>query len=198
MRRLAFRTFIKARSYGTYASSILTIAVRSTSINERPRRIVETDDDSEEAVRNLIDHWHDGCVKLYLIRKAIRFRRDHADLFRDGDFVPLQSAGPYARNVTAFVRRPGNGCALTAVPRWLSQIPQQVPEQIPKQEPAKTKGTFDWGDTRIILPSHSPAEWNDILTHSQFTSKNESGQQHFMVNDLFQGFPVAFFDGQGN
>ena len=142
--------------------------------------------DSEEAVRNLIEHWHDGRIKLYLIRKAIRFRRDHADLFRDGDFVPLQSAGPYSRNVAAFIRRSGNGWALAAVPRWLSQVP------------AKSKGRFNWEDTRIVLPSDSPAEWNDILTHTQFRSKNESGQQYLMVNDLFQKFPVAFFDGQGN
>jgi (1->4)-alpha-D-glucan 1-alpha-D-glucosylmutase len=150
--------------------------------------------DSAQALHNLSENWRDGCVKLYLIWKAIRFRRDHADLFREGEFVPLQSAGANARNVAAFVRRHENSYALAAIPRWLSQVPEQVPEK----GTAKRKGKFDWGDTRLILPAHSPAEWNNILTRSQLTAKNEAGEQHFMVNDLLQEFPVAFFSGQRN
>ena len=150
--------------------------------------------DSVQALHHLSENWRDGCVKLYLIWKAIRFRRDHADLFREGEFVPLQSAGANARNVAAFVRRRENSYALAAIPRWLSQVPARVPEQ----GAAKGAGKFDWGDTRLILPAHSPAEWNNILTHSELTSKNEAGEQHFMVNDLFQEFPVAFLSGPRN
>jgi (1->4)-alpha-D-glucan 1-alpha-D-glucosylmutase len=142
--------------------------------------------DSGQALRHLIEHWHDGRIKLYLIWKAIRFRRDHADLFRDGEFVPLQSAGSYSRNVTAFLRRQGTSWALAVVPRWLSQLP------------AKGKGEFNWGDTKIILPSDSPAHWNNILTRTTLASKNEAADPHVMVNDLFQEFPVAFFNAERN
>src|SRR6202140_4156401 len=31
--------------------------------------------DSRQTLRNFVEHWHDGCIKLYLIWKAIRFRR---------------------------------------------------------------------------------------------------------------------------
>jgi (1->4)-alpha-D-glucan 1-alpha-D-glucosylmutase len=142
--------------------------------------------DSGQALRHLIEHWHDGRIKLYLIWKAIRFRRDHADLFRDGEFVPLQSAGSYSRNVTAFLRRQGPSWALAAVPRWLSQVP------------AKGKGEFNWGDTKIMLPSDSPAHWNNILTRTTLASKNEAADPHVMVDDLFQEFPVAFFNAERN
>ena len=142
--------------------------------------------DSGQALRDLIEHWHDGRIKLYLIWKAIRFRRDHADLFRDGEFVPLQSAGSYSSNVTAFLRRQGTSWALAAVPRWLSQVP------------AKWKGEFNWGDTKIMLPSDSPAHWNNILTRTTLASKNEAAGPHVMVNDLFQKFPVAFFNAERN
>src|SRR3984893_2381165 len=100
--------------------------------------------DSPQTLRNFVEHWHDGCIKLYLIWKAIRFRRDHADLFRDGEFIPLESAGSYSRNVTAFLRRKGNAWALAAVPRWLSQVP------------ARGKREFNWGDTSLTLPADSP------------------------------------------
>ena len=142
--------------------------------------------DSGHALRDLIEQWHDGRIKLYLIWKAIRFRRDHADLFRDGEFVPLQSAGSYSRNVTAFLRRQGTSWALAAVPRWLSQVP------------AKGKGEFNWGDTKIMLPSDSPAHWNNILTRTTLASKNEAADPHVMVDDLFQEFPVAFFNAERN
>jgi (1->4)-alpha-D-glucan 1-alpha-D-glucosylmutase len=142
--------------------------------------------DSAQRLRNFVEHWHDGCIKLYLIWKSIRFRRDHDLLFRDGDFVPLQSAGTNARNVTAFLRRQGTSWCLAAIPRWLSQVP------------AKGNREFDWGDTRLTLPSGSPAKWNSILTQTHLASKNESGQQHLRVSDLFQEFPVAFFHAESD
>jgi (1->4)-alpha-D-glucan 1-alpha-D-glucosylmutase len=142
--------------------------------------------DSAQSLHNLVENWHDGCVKLYLIWKAIRFRRDRENLFHDGEFIPLQSAGSYSRNVTAFLRRKDGCWALAAVPRWLSQVP------------AKAKGEFNWGDTRLVLPSGSPAQWNNILMRTQLVTKNEGGEQHVMVNDLFREFPVAFFNAERN
>jgi (1->4)-alpha-D-glucan 1-alpha-D-glucosylmutase len=142
--------------------------------------------DSPQTLRKFVEHWHDGCIKLYLIWKAIRFRRDHVDLFRDGEFVALQSAGTNARNVTAFLRRHGNSWSLVAIPLWLSQVP--------------TKGTreFNWGDTTLILPFDSPGRWNSILTQTPLASKNEGAEQHLMVSDLFKEFPVAFFHAGEN
>jgi (1->4)-alpha-D-glucan 1-alpha-D-glucosylmutase len=142
--------------------------------------------DSIQAVQALVENWHDGCIKLYLIWKATRFRRDHADLLRDGDFIPLQTAGSFSRNVAAFLRRKENSWSLAVVPRWLSQVP------------AKENGEFNWGDTTLILPSYSPPEWNNILTPVKVVSKNETTERHVMVNDLFRQFPVALFYVEGN
>jgi (1->4)-alpha-D-glucan 1-alpha-D-glucosylmutase len=142
--------------------------------------------DSIQAVQTLIENWHDGCLKLYLIWKATRFRRDDADLFRDGDFIPLQTAGSFSRNVTAFLRRKENSWALAVVPRWLSQVP------------AKENGEFNWGDTTVILPSDSPPEWNNILTPEKLASNHEGGEPHVLVKYLFQMFPVAFFHSERN
>ncbi len=148
--------------------------------------IAKIDIPDSGALRGLVEHWHDGCIKLYLIRKALRFRRDHIDLFRDGEFVPLQSTGANARNVTAFLRKQGNLWVLVAIPRWLSHVS------------AKGKREFDWKDTRLNLPSDSPADWRNILTNVQLASSNEGSQQHLMVSDLFQEFPVAFLNAERN
>ncbi len=142
--------------------------------------------DSAHGLSNLADSWQDGCIKLYLIWKAISFRRDHADLFREGEFIPLQSSGAHSRNVAAFIRKKENSFVLAAIPRWLSLLP------------AKGSGGFNWGDTTLALPADSPAEWNSILSRVTLSSKSEAGHPHLMADDIFREFPVAFFHAEGN
>ena len=141
--------------------------------------------DFAQAPRNFADNWRDGCIKLYLIWKAIRFRRDHDDLFRDGEFIPIRPGGANARNVIAFLRKQGTSWVLAAIPRWLSQVP------------AKASREFNWGDTRLSLPSDPPAKWNSILTRTQLALQNQAGEQHILVNDLFREFPVALLHAEG-
>ena len=142
--------------------------------------------ESAHGLSNLADSWQDGCIKLYLIWKAISFRRDHADLFREGEFIPLPSSGAHSRNVAAFIRKKETSFVLAAIPRWLSLIP------------AKGNGGFDWADTMLALPANSPAEWNSILTRGKLSSKSKAGQPRLMAADLFREFPVAFFHAEGN
>jgi (1->4)-alpha-D-glucan 1-alpha-D-glucosylmutase len=132
-------------------------------------------------VLDLVDHWQDGRIKLFLIWKAIRFRCDHEELFRSGEFVPLRSEGVHSPNVSAFLRKHENSWVLAAVPRWLSHVP------------ANEKRALDWGDTRFILPGDSPSNWSNVLTYSGLLSKREGSEPSLMVNELFQEFPVAFY-----
>ena len=136
--------------------------------------------DAAEALRDMGEHWHDGRIKMFLIWKAGRFRRDHEELFRAGEFLPLQLAGSNSRNVVAFARKQGTSWALAAVPRWPSQVA------------AKGKRQFDWGDTRLLLPKDFPLQWDHILTQKKLTNGSDGGEFHLMVDELFREFPVAF------
>jgi (1->4)-alpha-D-glucan 1-alpha-D-glucosylmutase len=133
----------------------------------------------EVALRDLLEHWPDGRIKLFLLWKALNFRRAHPDLFLEGDVIPLATAGCHADNIVAFLRRTPTSKALVAVPRWLSQVPFNADRK------------FDWCDTRLILPADAPSEWTSILTPSQMTSQLREGQPGLMMNDLFRDFPVA-------
>lgn len=141
---------------------------------------------SWEGLANLVENWQNGCIKLYLIWKAISFRRGHENLFREGEFIPLQSSGAHPLHVAAFIRKQGNSLALAAIPRWVSLLP------------VDGKGKFDWGDTRLTLPLDSPAEWNCILTHTNLAARDHAGQRHVMAQDLFRGLPVAFLHAESN
>jgi (1->4)-alpha-D-glucan 1-alpha-D-glucosylmutase len=139
---------------------------------------------SGRGLRDLVEHWHDGRIKLYLIWKALHFRRDHEELFREGEFVPLQAAGCYSRNVTAFLRRQETSWVVAAFPRWLSQVPAL---------PGGGMDERNWCDTKLMLPRKSPSQWESVLTREGLALKNVDREPYMKANDLFHDFPVAVF-----
>jgi (1->4)-alpha-D-glucan 1-alpha-D-glucosylmutase len=133
----------------------------------------------EGTLRDLVAHWQDGRIKMHLIWKALSFRRSHADLFHEAEFVPVQTAGCHAANVIAFLRKNARGSVLAAIPRWLSQI-------------RRNNQQFDWCDTRLILPAGSPMEWTNLLATPSVAAQNREGETWVSANDLFRDLPVAF------
>jgi (1->4)-alpha-D-glucan 1-alpha-D-glucosylmutase len=53
---------------------------------------------------DLAQHWRDGRVKFALTRRLLQLRRDHAGLFRRGDYQSLPVTGRDAGHVIAFAR----------------------------------------------------------------------------------------------
>jgi maltooligosyltrehalose synthase len=52
-------------------------------------------------VQELLAQWWDGRLKLYVTSKALHFRRSHATLFQDGDYLPLLCRGARREHVIA-------------------------------------------------------------------------------------------------
>ena len=136
-----------------------------------------------EKARELVSHWEDGKIKLFLIRKALGFRRQHAALFANGEFLPAEARGPAAENVVAFFRRHEKDWSLSVMPRWLARD--------------KSKGGVRWRDTTIVLPKDAPEEWSNVLTGAQSRVRVQDGEQVrdperlLDVEELFGDFPVA-------
>lgn len=137
------------------------------------------------ALTDLVNGWHDGRIKLYLIWKALGFRRRSEELFREGEFLPLQTVGSFSRNVIAFVRKRGARWALAAVPRWVSQVGAAVDGPIEE---------IDWRDTTIILPPDAPVRWSDILVSQNLELRAKDNNQSLRAADVFQKFPVALLE----
>lgn len=154
---------------------------RTAAMNE-----IVTGEAGGPSAQNLIKSWHDGRIKLYLIWKALQFRSSHEEIFRDGEFLPLQVEGRYSRNITAFARKHGSSWLVAAVPQWLSQVPVM---------PDRTKTGFNWEDTRLVLPSGSPSLWNSILMSQQVPAFSEQSNGYVNASDLFCDLPVALISG---
>jgi (1->4)-alpha-D-glucan 1-alpha-D-glucosylmutase len=144
--------------------------------------------DSATFIRNMVEHWPDGRIKLFLVQKAIRFRREYASLFQQGEFLPLETQGDWRQNVVGFMRRRNGQQALVVVPRWLSQVACLD----------RGHGQATWKETEIVLPPDASVRWRSVLSGREVVSSQQARGQSFRgpslkIMDLFEDFPVAFF-----
>jgi (1->4)-alpha-D-glucan 1-alpha-D-glucosylmutase len=105
---------------------------------------------AEASWRELLQRWPDGRVKLRLTTDLLRFRREHVDLFQQGDYSPIEATGTHADRVVAFSRRHGATAIVVVVPRQTARLG------------APPLGLV-WEDTAVPLPG-AVAAWRDVLS----------------------------------
>ncbi len=118
------------------------------------------------------------AIKLYVVRKALLFRRRHPELFSEGEYVPLAATGAGADNVIAFARRQDTKWVLAVAPRWVTQLGCQPPDW----------KTCEWRNTALERPEGAPAAWTNVLTGAVVRSLRLSG--------ILRDFPVALLEGR--
>jgi (1->4)-alpha-D-glucan 1-alpha-D-glucosylmutase len=126
----------------------------------------------------------DGRIMLYLVYKALRFRKANSPLFEHGDYVPLEADGIGSRHICAFERRNQETSAITAVPRLLTHI---------APGPELPLGKTVWGDTILMIPgSEAGIHYRNILSGQQLTTELWGGHMIGLpAADVFSCFPVA-------
>ena len=108
----------------------------------------------------------DPRLKLFVTWRALQFRRQHGDLFRLGDYVPLDVEGAKTPHVCAFARRlpessnAGPRIAVAVVPRMIAQLTPAA-DSLPPPPPL---GSAIWTDTRIIVEDGWPATLKNVFT----------------------------------
>jgi (1->4)-alpha-D-glucan 1-alpha-D-glucosylmutase len=130
----------------------------------------------------LLTHWPDGRVKLFVIWKALCCRRQDPALFREGEFIPLEVVGEQFHHILAFLRRRGKEQALIVIPRWVANIPNSFDKGL--------AGKF-WRGTNLRLPPATPNSWRNVFTAKACESRLEGNNPFLAVNDLLADFPVA-------
>ncbi|MFC1901452.1 malto-oligosyltrehalose synthase [Chloroflexota bacterium] len=133
-------------------------------------------------IGEMLSSWQDGRVKLYATYIALNTRRDNAQLFQHGDYLPLQVDGDKRENVCAFARRYRGEWVLIAAPRFFTQISEAGVLPIGKQV---------WEDGRILLPEDASRNWLNV-----FTGEAVSGRKDIALAELFHKFPVAKLIGR--
>jgi (1->4)-alpha-D-glucan 1-alpha-D-glucosylmutase len=141
-------------------------------------RTASANDGALPVSSELVKSWRDGRIKLYLIWKALNFRRQHRALFDRGSFEPVDVVGVRKRNVAVFLRCYRREQALVIVPRWLAST----------NHSAGQNGF--WGGASIRLSGSAPRHWTNVLTDEEV---DVNGKKHLdlPVAPLLKTFPVA-------
>lgn len=140
-------------------------------------------------VRELLATRHDSRLKLYLIWQALTYRREHAALFRLGDYVPLEVRGEARRHVCAFVRQHGTEVLVAVAPRLLIQL---LPDA--SQAPL---GPSVWGETSLVLPEALGARYyHQLLTDARVEPLTYEGQPALSLATVLADFPVALLEAR--
>jgi (1->4)-alpha-D-glucan 1-alpha-D-glucosylmutase len=126
----------------------------------------------------LLANWRDGRLKLWTTLCALRFRRDHADLFQFGSYTPLYAGGDKQEHVVAFAREHAGKVAVVVVPRLAYSLMEG--------NPAAPLGDV-WGTTELALPSVT-GEFVNVLTGERLTRPNG---RSLLCREIFAHFPVA-------
>jgi (1->4)-alpha-D-glucan 1-alpha-D-glucosylmutase len=77
---------------------------------------------AQASPEDLLAHWKDGRIKLFLTHKLLQYRRAHFDLFAAGDYLPVAATGPFADSLFAFARRHGGQTLLVIAPRLTARV----------------------------------------------------------------------------
>jgi len=134
-------------------------------------------------VRELLGRPEDGQIKLYVIRRTLSLRKRNADLFRDGQYVPLRSMGEYAKHVVAFARTHKSGMMIVAVPRLCARLL--------KGEARLPSGVDLWKDTRIHLSDGMGKVFCNTFTGTLLEAEAHQSGSVLTAAELFDQCPVA-------
>jgi (1->4)-alpha-D-glucan 1-alpha-D-glucosylmutase len=164
---------------------------RPVDFHERPRLLQDLkrrDTKNPEAlIRELLRHWQQGGIKLYLTYKALNFRKTHPDLFLQGDYLPLATLGPQGKNVVAFARRRENLWVVVVVGRLFSKI-------LAAEEPYFHQNV--WGENFLNLPPEAPGEWLNIFTGEKLKTREQQRSRSLPLDHLLRHLPVTLLFGR--
>ncbi len=137
--------------------------------------------------RELVQNWHDGRIKLYLIWRILNLRRKYPRVFLDGQFLTMNTAGRRKANLIAYARRRGNTWIMTVVPRWLAR----------SKAPPDLSGLHGfWLGSHIALPRNAPRSWLNVLTGETVETSRRRAPT-LPLPEVFRNLPVAVLIGVG-
>jgi (1->4)-alpha-D-glucan 1-alpha-D-glucosylmutase len=132
-------------------------------------------------LNELWDTRTDGRIKLFLIHRLLRFRKNMKELFDDGEYIPLATAGRFRNSLIAFMRRRDDDVLITIAPRFLTSVVKEG--DLPTGEV--------WQDTALIIPDGFTSVMRDVLTESMFSVSGE-----ITLKKVLTVFPVAVLAGK--
>ena len=154
--------------------------LRMTLLAELRALVAASGPDLGAIVQSLLQTPADGRLKLYVTWRALQMRREHLELFRDGDYLPLVAAGARKENVVAYARRSGGAVGIVVVGRLFAGLVAE-PDDIPL-------GETTWGDTFVDC-TFLPTGACPLNALTGRTAPLMDGR--LLLRDVFADFPAG-------
>jgi (1->4)-alpha-D-glucan 1-alpha-D-glucosylmutase len=136
---------------------------------------------------DMLQHWEDGRIKLYITARGLAIRRRYPQVFLQGEYLPLTAEGEQADHVIALVRRQLGTEILAVVPRF--------PASLTSPDHTLPVGPEIWKNTRIILPSDCETDsFVNFLTGEKVQAIRQEGRPCISVADVLTVCPVALLE----
>ncbi|MFZ0565308.1 MAG: malto-oligosyltrehalose synthase [Chlamydiales bacterium] len=135
--------------------------------------------------RTLLKTADSSKVKFYIHWKALQFRKNHKQLFLEGEYLPLRTRGQCKDHVIAFTRHLKDQVMIVIVGRFFAQlIPQRW--ELPL-------GQYSWGNTEVIIPNDRlKKEWVDLFTEKKIKFKQHAQYATLCIAEVFQYLPISY------
>lgn len=127
-------------------------------------------------ISELLSSRIDGRIKQYVIHRALQIRKQHLDLFQQGEYLSLETKGTYPDHVVAFARQTEEDIAITIVPRLLTHLVGIGEDPL---------GEAVWQDTQIMVP-RGKRSWVNALTGEEIETNGK-----LAVGEALAHFPAA-------
>jgi (1->4)-alpha-D-glucan 1-alpha-D-glucosylmutase len=105
------------------------------------------------APEELLEHWRDGRIKLFITQQLLALRREEEALFAGGAYTAMAAEGVMAGKIVAFERRLERAAVIVVVPRHVADLGFPAVGDV-------------WQDTRISLPGERT--WRDAFTGQEY------------------------------
>ncbi|HEY3997213.1 MAG TPA: malto-oligosyltrehalose synthase [Candidatus Xenobia bacterium] len=136
------------------------------------------DSDVGELYASLHDPLEEGRLKLFVTARLLRFRRQHADLFARGRYLPAEAVGPLREHVCALVRQLEGQTVVAVAPRHVYRM----------LDPDGLLTPQSWPGTWLPVPE---GRFVDILSGATLTSEKFEGRTGLWLGKVLEHLPVA-------
>jgi (1->4)-alpha-D-glucan 1-alpha-D-glucosylmutase len=159
-------------------------AQRRAALADLKAQIARSGGDLRPLARRLLETSADGRIKLYVIERALKLRRAHADLFTFGAYEPLEAFGAKAAHVCAYARSLGEEDSITVIPRLVVGLTDGV-----ERPPI---GAEIWQESWLALPEAQVGRrYRNVLTGETLVVERHGGAIGLPLAALCRHSPVA-------
>jgi (1->4)-alpha-D-glucan 1-alpha-D-glucosylmutase len=135
------------------------------------------------ALEDMLANLADGSAKLYTTWRALLLRREQAELFRHGSYLPIEAIGQHAGHLCAFARRHAGLAVIAVAPRLLAGL-CPAPGALPV-------GEAFWGNTTLDISALPGNAFENLLDGASVRVERRVHKRLLRVRDALARFPVG-------